>query len=63
MTAAVIAAAVLLGGGLLFLIFDAIRERRDLAKHLDKVAQRKEAYERFRQKKRNSQEVTKKKER
>jgi hypothetical protein len=56
---ALIIGGVLLGGIVLFLLWDWYRERRDLSKHLARIAERKEAFERFKQKKRNSQEITK----
>ena len=59
LTAALIIGGVLVGGGVLFLLWDWYRERRDLSKHLARIAERKEAFERFKQKKRSSQEVTK----
>ena len=39
------------------IVLDHLREKRDLQKHLKRIDERKEAYERFKQKKRASQET------
>ena len=59
LTAALIIGGAVVAGVVLFLLWDWIRERRDLSKHLARVAQRKENFERYKQRKRTSQEITK----
>ncbi len=39
------------------IVLDHLREKRDLKQHLKRIDERKEAYERFKQKKRSSQET------
>ena len=55
LTAVLIGGGVVVGAGVLFLIVDWFRSRRDVAKHLKRVAERKEAYEKFKEKRKSSE--------